>query len=72
MAILISTQFSASKMLNMARRHIRLCKKAFNAETLINQIKPALASVSANQLLVQQKQQAFEDALDDRDLTDNM
>lgn len=70
MATLISSQFSANKMLNWSRRHIRLCKFIDGADSLTNQINPVMAGVLAKQEVVNQKQVMYEDAMDDRTLAD--
>jgi hypothetical protein len=68
----ISTRFSVVRLLGIVRRHIRLLKQVFNAENLIDQIKPDFDSLEAKQAETESKNTARENAYDDMVLADNL
>ncbi len=69
---MLSTRFSIARLLGIVRRHIRLLKQVFNAENLINQIRPEYDALTEKQAEILTKVRTRENAYDDMILADNL
>ena len=69
---MISTRFSVVRLLGIVRRHVRLLKRVFNDENLINQIQTEYEALESKQKTIEEKEHERENAYDDMLLADHL
>ena len=69
---MLTTRFSIVRLLGIVRRHIRLLKRVFNDENLINQIQAEYEALESKQKTIEEKEHERENAYDDMLLADHL